>query len=107
LAKGFAKQKIAGRVWNVDNGLSIEQLQKTLQKIVGKKDRCRWTNRCQRSHPLQQLCSNRAATPWWEKLDGPLENAGHKINHILFFYPDTIHYICDNQLKAHPYERST
>ena len=31
--------------------------------------------------------------------DAAPENAGHKINVILFFYPDTIHYICDNQLK--------
>ena len=47
-----------------------------------------------------------AATPRWRKSDAASENAGHKIIKLLFFYPDTILYICTNQLK-NSYERST
>ncbi len=40
-----------------------------------------------------------------QKLGTPPRTAGHKITTILFFYSDTIHYICNNQLKT--YERTT
>ena len=107
LGKGFAKQKIAGRVWNVDNGLSIEQPQKS-----GGKSRERNSKQLVKTlstfppsaASVQQLCS---IFPRWRKSDTASENAGHKIVTILFFYPDTISYICINQLKRYTYERTT
>ncbi len=81
------------------------KIKKNSRENSRKKIACSGSDRGQRSHPLQPPCSNSAAFSAVKKLGTPPRTAGHKITTILFFYSDTIHYICNNQLKT--YERTT
>jgi len=79
---------------------------KTLLKKSGGKNRERnrsdLSDRCQRSRSLQQLLAFSAV----EKIGCRTRERRPQNNPLLFFYPDAILYICDNQLNKYPHDKS-